>query len=127
MPVPNAPSIRSATVWSFVKRPSIATLKSGKRCCCKPANNCWTSIRKSVMKYRIEMQPLAGRYVVALKDPETGDLVKTFAVNASAAEMIRLFRDGLDIEAIAQTLSDKYGVSIDRVRVDAEALLGKLG
>ncbi len=73
------------------------------------------------------MQPLAGRYVVALKDPETGDLVKTFAVNASAAEMIRLFRDGLDIEAIAQTLSDKYGVSIDRVRVDAEALLGKLG
>ncbi|MBR6865086.1 MAG: PqqD family protein [Bacteroidales bacterium] len=79
------------------------------------------------MKYRIEMQPLAGRYVVALKDPETGDLVKTFAVNASAAEMIRLFRDGLDIEAIAQTLSDKYGVSIDRVRVDAEALLGKLG
>lgn len=79
------------------------------------------------MKYRIEMQPLAGRYVVALKDPETGDLVKTFAVNASAAEMIRLYRDGLDIEAIAQTLSDKYGVSIDRVRVDAEALLGKLG
>ena len=79
------------------------------------------------MKYRIEMQPLAGHYVVALKDPETGDLVKTFAVNASAAEMIRLFRDGLDIEAIAQTLSDKYGVSIDRVRVDAEALLGKLG
>lgn len=79
------------------------------------------------MKYRIEMQPLAGRYVVALKDPETGDLVKTFAVNASAAEMIRLFRDGLDIEAIAQTLSDKYGVSIDRVRFDAEALLGKLG
>ena len=53
--------------------------------------------------------------------------MKTFAVNASAAEMIRLFRDGLDIEAIAQTLSDKYGVSIDRVRVDAEALLGKLG
>ena len=40
------------------------------------------------MKYRIEMQPLAGRYVVALKDPETGDLVKTFAVNASAAEMM---------------------------------------
>ena len=79
------------------------------------------------MKYRIEMQPLASRYVVALKDPETGYLVKTFAVNASAAEMIRLFRDGLDIEAIAQTLSDKYGVSIDRVRVDAEALLGKLG
>ena len=79
------------------------------------------------MKYQIEMQPLAGRYVVALKDPETGDLVKVFTVNASAAEMLRLYREGLDIEAIAQTISDKYGVPVDRVRGDAEELLEKLG
>lgn len=79
------------------------------------------------MKYHIEMQPLAGRYVVVLKDPETSDLVKVFAVNASAAEMILLFRDGLDIETIARTLSDKYGASIDRVCADAKALLEKLG
>ncbi|MBR4228774.1 MAG: PqqD family protein [Bacteroidales bacterium] len=79
-----------------------------------------------MMKYRIEMQPLAGRYVVALKDPETGDLVKTFAVNASAAEMIRLYQDGLDVAAIADTLSQKYGVPADRIHADAEALLGRL-
>ena len=78
------------------------------------------------MKYRIEMQPLAGRFVVALKDPQTGDPQRFFSVNASAAEMISLYRDGLDIEAISRTISDKYGVPIDRVRDDAETLLRKL-
>lgn len=78
------------------------------------------------MKYRIEIQPLAGRHVVALKDPETGDLIKVFTVNASAAEMLCLYRDGLDIPAIAKTLSEKYSIPVDRVHVDAEALLEKL-
>lgn len=78
------------------------------------------------MKYQIEMEPLAGRYVVALKNPETGDLIKVFTVNASAAEMIRLYRGGLDIESITQVISDKYGVSYSHVRTDAEALLKKL-
>ena len=78
------------------------------------------------MRYQIEMEPLAGYYVVALKDPETGDLVKVFSVNASAAEMIRLYRDGLDIGAITRVSSDKYGVPSDLVRADAEALLKKI-
>lgn len=78
------------------------------------------------MKYQIEMEPLAGYYVVALKDPETGDLVKVFTVNASAAEMIRLYRDGLDIEAITRVISEKYGVPSDLVRADAETLLKKI-
>ena len=42
------------------------------------------------MKYRIEMQPLAGRYVVAFKDPGTGCLAKTVVLNGSAAEMLRM-------------------------------------
>lgn len=79
------------------------------------------------MKYQIEMQPLAGRYVVALKNPETGNPIRVFVVNPSAAEMLRLYRDGLALEAIAQTISDKYGIPVDRVRADAEALLEKLG
>lgn len=78
------------------------------------------------MKYRIEIASLAGRYVVALKDPETGDLVKAFAVNASAAEMLLLYRDGADVSTIARTLSEKYGVPADRVRADVEALLANL-
>ena len=78
------------------------------------------------MKYQIEMQSLAGRYVVALKDPETGDLVKVFTVNASAAEMIRLYRDGLNVDAITRVISVKYSVSSDLVKTDAEALLKKI-
>ncbi len=78
------------------------------------------------MKYQLEMEPLAGRYVVALKNPETGNLVKVFAVNASAAEMIRLYYDGLDIDSITRVISEKYGVHFSRVRADAEALLKKL-
>ena len=78
------------------------------------------------MKYRIEMQPLAGRYVVALKDIQTGDLVKALTVNASAAEIIRLYCGGLDIDAIADSLHQKYGVPEEQVHVDVEALLKKL-
>lgn len=78
------------------------------------------------MKYQIEMEPLAGRHVVALKNPETGDLLKVFVVNASAAEMLQLHRDGLDLVEITRVISEKYGVPSDRVRTDAEALLNKL-
>ncbi len=78
------------------------------------------------MKYRIEIQPLTNYYVVALKDPTTGNPVKVFTVNGSAAEMLRLYRDGADIKSVAQSISQKYGAPIERVRSDVEALLGKL-
>ena len=78
------------------------------------------------MKYQIEMEPLAGRHVVALKNPETGDLVKVFVVNASAAEMLQLHRDGMGLEELTRVISEKYGVPSDRIRTDAEALLNKL-
>ena len=79
-----------------------------------------------MMKYRIEILPLAGRYVVALKNLDSGDLVKTLSVNASAAEMIRLYSEGMDIPTIAQTLYEKYGVPVERIRSDAEALFSQL-
>lgn len=78
------------------------------------------------MKYRIEIQPLAGRYVVALKDIPTGDLVKVLTVNASAAEIIRLLQDGYDARNIAHTLQQKYGISKERVYADVEALIKRL-
>lgn len=78
------------------------------------------------MKYRIEVQPLAGRYVVALKDILTGDLVKVLTVNASAAEIIRLYCDGLDIDAIVDSLHQKYGIPKEQVHADVDAILKKL-
>lgn len=79
-----------------------------------------------MMKYRIEILPLAGRYIVALKNPDTGDLMKTLTVNATAAEIIRLYDEGMDIPTIARTLSEKYGVPVDRIHIDAESVIAKL-
>ncbi len=78
------------------------------------------------MRYRIEMQPLAGRYIVALKDPESGETVKTMALNGTAGEMLKLHLEGQDIPAIARALSERYGVPADRIAADAEALFSTL-
>lgn len=75
------------------------------------------------MRYRIEMEPLAGRYIVAFKDPGSGELVKTLALNRSAGEMLKLHLEGHDVPAIARILSERYGVPADRIAADAEALL----
>lgn len=47
-------------------------------------------------------------------------------VNASAAEIIRLFCDGLDIDAIADSLHQKYDVPEEQVHADVDAILKKL-
>lgn len=78
------------------------------------------------MKYRIEMEPLAGRYVVAFKDPDTGDLVKALVLNRTAAEMLRMHVEGHDIPSIAHALSEKYGAPAGQIAADAESLFVKL-
>ena len=78
------------------------------------------------MKYRIEMQPLAGRYVVAFKDPDTGNLVKALSLNGSAAEMLRLYLEGNDIPSITRILSERYGVEPERIASDVTAFFNKL-
>ncbi len=78
------------------------------------------------MKYKIEMEPLAGRYVVAFKDPDTGNLVKALSLNGSAAEMLRLYMEGNDIPSITRILSERYGVEPERIAADATAFFNKL-
>lgn len=78
------------------------------------------------IKYRVEMQPLAGRHVVAFKGPSTGVLMKTVVLNSSAAKILRLHLDGKDIPEIARILSEEYGVSAEKISADAEALFAAL-
>ena len=73
------------------------------------------------------MAPLAGRYVVAFKDPLTGDLVKTMTLNRSAGEMLQLFLEGNDIMSIAAILSERYGVPKERITRDVTQLFLTLG
>lgn len=88
------------------------------------ASKCCIYIR--IMKYRIEMQPLAGRYVVAFKDPGTGCLAKTVVLNGSAAEMLRMYLDGHDVDSIARILSERYGVGAGQIASDVSSLFKKL-
>ena len=78
------------------------------------------------MKYRIEMEPLAGRYVAALNDPETGKLIRAMALNGSAAEMLKLYVDGNDIPSIARIFSEQYGVDPERIASDAASFFKRL-
>lgn len=78
------------------------------------------------MKYKIEMESLAGRYVVAFKNPDTGNLVKALSLNGSAAEMLKLYLEGNDIPSITRILSERYGVEPERIAADATAFFNKL-
>ncbi len=72
------------------------------------------------------MEPLAGRYVVAFKNPDTGNLVKALSLNGSAAEMLKLYLEGNDIPSITRILSERYGVEPERIAADATAFFNKL-
>lgn len=77
-------------------------------------------------EYKIEMQPLAGRTVVALKDPQTGAVLKALALNDTAAQMLRLRQEGHALPEIARILSERFGADPARIAADAEALFGQL-
>ena len=78
------------------------------------------------MQYKIEIEPLAGRYIVALKDPVSGEIKKTLALNRTAGEIVKLHVEGQDIPAIARTLSERYEVPAERIAADAETLLASI-
>ncbi len=77
-------------------------------------------------EYKIEMQPLAGRIIVAFKDPQTGAVLKALALNNTAAQMLRLRQEGRDVPEIARILSERCGADPARIAADAEALFGQL-
>lgn len=67
------------------------------------------------MKYKIEILPLADYYVVAVKDKDSLELKETFTLNESGADMLRFFCQDMDVEAVAQKISDLYEVPIDSI------------
>ena len=71
------------------------------------------------------MEPLAGRYIVALKDPGSGKLVKTLVLNRTAGEMLELHLEGHDVPSIARILSERYAIPTDRITADVTGFLAK--
>ncbi len=73
-----------------------------------------------MMNYRIEILPLSNYFVVAVKDKETAELKETFTLNESGADMLRLFCQNKDIVAVANEMSDIYGMPLDVITKDEE-------
>lgn len=78
------------------------------------------------MKYKIEIAPLADYYVIAAKDKETGELVKTFTLNESATDMLRLFCQDKDVKAVSKEIAEMYEAPIDFFSKDVTAFAKSL-
>ena len=78
------------------------------------------------MNYRIEILPLSNYFVVAVKDKETAELKETFTLNESGADMLRLFCQNKDIVAVANEMSDIYGMPLDVITKDVEKFAERL-
>ena len=70
------------------------------------------------MKYRIETAPLIDYYVIVVKDMETGELIEAFTLNESGKDILSLFCQGMDANAVAKKLSEMYDVPIEQVSKD---------
>lgn len=78
------------------------------------------------MKYKIDIAPLADYYVVAVKDKKTSELKDAFTLNESGAEMLRLFCQDMDVQAVAQEISNVYEVPLDLVTKDVQRFVDSL-
>lgn len=78
------------------------------------------------MNYKIEIAALVDYYVVAVKDKINGELIDTFTLNESGADMIRLYAEGKDIMTIAKEIAELYNAPIELVSIDVIKFAEKL-
>ena len=78
------------------------------------------------MNFKIDIAPLADYYVVAVKDKNTLELKETFTLNESGADMLRLFCQDMDVQAVAQKISVVYEAPIDLVIKDVKRFADNL-
>ncbi len=78
------------------------------------------------MNYKIETSPLADYYVVAVKHKGTDELKEVFTVNEIGHDMLKLFCEGKDTEAVVEMMADIYNTSQNRVEADVMSFAEKL-
>lgn len=66
---------------------------------------------------------LGGRATASLFDPRTGGV---FALNAAAVEIVDALAEGMQPDAIAARLVERFDVGEIAARCDVEAFLGEL-
>lgn len=78
---------------------------------------------------KIDVLPLADYYVVVTRNKESGKINESFTLNETGADMLKLFMEGKDITAVAQSIAEMYDAPIEMVTNDvtafAETLMAK--
>ncbi|MBQ8656248.1 MAG: PqqD family protein [Prevotella sp.] len=69
------------------------------------------------------MEPLANHYVVAVKEKDTGLLVRTLTTDDNGAEIIKLLQMETSVSDTAKEIAARYNVSPDVVLADVEKLV----
>ena len=70
------------------------------------------------MKKKIEILPLSDYYVVVVKDKDTSELLETFTLNDSGADMLKLFCRGKNEDEVAEEIATLYEISTDVIKPD---------
>ena len=78
------------------------------------------------LKHNFEMAPLADHWVVVASDRETGEHVKVFTLNGSAAEMLQLLLSGNEPGDVASDIARRYEAPLDIVTRDVQAFVQRL-
>lgn len=70
------------------------------------------------MKKKIELLPLSDYYVVAVKDKDTSELLETFTLNESGADMLKLFCQDKNEDEVAEEIATIYETPLDVIKPD---------
>lgn len=79
-----------------------------------------------MMKYKIDIAPLADYYVVVARDKDTDELIETFTLNESGVDMMKLFIEEKDNMTIAKEIAEMYDAPIEIVAKDVNSFEEKL-
>ena len=78
------------------------------------------------MKKKIEILPLLDYYVVAVRDKDTLMLEKTFTLNESGVDMLKLFCQNKDEKEVAKEIATLYETPVDIVMPDVHKFADSL-
>jgi hypothetical protein len=78
------------------------------------------------MKKKIEILPLSDYYVVAVKDKDTSELLETFTLNESGADMLKLFCQDKDEDEVTAEIATLYETSIEVIKPDVYKFINHL-
>jgi len=69
----------------------------------------------------IDIAPLADNFVVVARNKESGKIRKSFTLNETGIDMLKLFMEGKSTDAVAQVIAEMYEAPLEEVADDVTA------